>query len=119
MLVLAYLFVRYSKYDEALFLHRGLNEFFQDDIEVTLGLSFSLYATDRSLEAMQCMEKLDGVEMSRQEEKLFHLLRSHVLWGLGRDHDARNDLIRYLSLEESEIREQEASCGEEVEEYLL
>jgi tetratricopeptide (TPR) repeat protein len=118
LLILAYLYVRYGKYDEALLLHRGLNEFFEDDIEILLGLSFSLYSTSRPLEAMQYLEKLDGVEMSKQYQKLFFLLRSHVGWSIGRDSDARSDLILYLGLEESDIREQEANSGKEVEEYL-
>lgn len=118
LLILAYLYVRYGKYDEALVLYRGLNEFFQDDTSVLLGLIFSLYFTDRQSEAVQYLDKLDGVEMSTKNQKLFYLLRSHVAWGVGRDSDARDSLIHYLGLEEKEIREQEASVGKEVEGFL-
>jgi hypothetical protein len=119
LLVLAYLYIRYGKYDEALILHRGLYEFFRDDVEVLLGLSFSLHFTNRSTEAMQYLEKLDGVEIEGRCQKLFFLLRSHVAWSLGKDSEARNDLIHYLWLEESEVRKHEANTGKEVEEYLL
>ena len=118
-MVLAYLYIRYGKYDEALLLHRGLQEFFPDDEEVLLALSFSLYFTGRALEAIQYLEKLDGIDMGKQWQKLFFLLRSHVVWSLGKDSEARSDLIRYLGMEESEIREHEASSGKEVEEYPL
>jgi hypothetical protein len=112
------LYIRYGKYDEALLLHRGLHEFFQNDSEILIGLSASLYFTSRPLEAIQHLEKLDGVEMSGQMEKLFFLLRSHVTWSVGRDSDARSDLIRYLGLEEKEIRAHEARGGKEVEDFL-
>ena len=119
LLILAYLYVRYGKYDEALLLYRGLHEFFVDDIEIMLGLSFSLYLTDRPLEAIQYLEQLDGVEFDQRLEKLFYLVRSHVDWKIGRDSDARNDLIHYLGMEETEIRKHEAVSGNEVEEFLL
>ncbi|MDR2737444.1 MAG: tetratricopeptide repeat protein [Puniceicoccales bacterium] len=117
LLVLAYLYVCYGKYDEALVLHRGLSEFFPDDTNVLLGLVFSLYFTGRQAEAAQYLEKLDGVEMSVKCQKLFFLLKSHVSWNVGRDSDARVNLIHYLGLEEKEIREQEASVGKGVEGY--
>jgi hypothetical protein len=119
LLVLAYLYICYGKYDEALMLHRGLYEFFPDDIEVLLGLSFSLHFTSRPLEAVQYLEKLDGVAMISKHQKLFFLLKSHVTWSIGRDSEARDNLIYYLGLEEKEIREQEANVGKGVEEYLL
>ncbi|MDR0693542.1 MAG: hypothetical protein LBF49_03170 [Puniceicoccales bacterium] len=119
LLVLAYLYICYGKYDEALMLHRGLYEFFSDDIEVLLGLSFSLYFTSRPLEAVQYLEKLDGLAMISKYQKLFFLLKSHVTWSIGRDSEARDNLIYYLGLEEKEIREQEANVGKGVEEYLL
>jgi hypothetical protein len=119
LLVLAYLYIRYGKYDEALLLHRGLQEFFPDDEEILLSLSFSLYFTGRAFESIQYLEKLEGVDIGRQREKLFFLLRSHVIWSLGKDSEARSDLIRYLGIEESEIRKNEASSGKEIEEYLL
>jgi hypothetical protein len=119
LLILAYLYVRYGKYDEALLLYRGLHEFFVDDIEIMLGLSFALYLTDRPLEAIQYLEQLDGVEFDQRLEKLFYLVRSHVDWKIGRDSDARNDLIHYLGMEETEIRKHEAVSGNEVEEFLL
>lgn len=118
-MVLAYLYICYGKYDEALMLHRGLYEFFSDDIEVLLGLSFSLYFTSRPLEAVQYLEKLDGLAMISKYQKLFFLLKSHVTWSIGRDSEARDNLIYYLGLEEKEIREQEANVGKGVEEYLL
>jgi tetratricopeptide (TPR) repeat protein len=119
LLILAYLYICYGKYDEALVLHRGLYEFFPEDVEVLLGLSFSLYFTSRPLEAIQCLERLDGVEMIPKHQKLFFLLKSHVAWSIGRDSEARDNLIYYLGLEEKEIREQEANVGKGVEEYLL
>ncbi|MDR1401804.1 MAG: hypothetical protein LBI81_02505 [Puniceicoccales bacterium] len=119
VLVLAYLYIRYGKYDEALILHRGLCEFFPDDVEILLGLSFSLYSTNRGMEALQYLEKLDGVEMSRKLQKLFFLLRSHAIWGTGKDREARSYLIQYLGLEEGEIRTKEANVGKETEEYWL
>jgi hypothetical protein len=119
LLILAYLYICYGKYDEALVLHRGLYEFFPEDIEVLLGLSFSLYFTSRPLEAIQCLERLDGVEMISKHQKLFFLLKSHVTWSVGRDSEARDNLIYYLGLEEKEIREQEANVGKGAEEYLL
>jgi hypothetical protein len=118
LLVLAYLYVCYGKYDEALVLHRILKEFFEDDVEVVLGLCFSLYVTDRGLEAIQYLERLEGVEMDARNQKLYFLLRSHVDWGVGRDVDARNNLIHYLAIEEKEIRQQQASVGKEVEDLL-
>jgi hypothetical protein len=118
ILILAYLYVCYGKYDEALVLHRVLNEFFEDDVEILLGLGFSLYTTDRGLEAAQCLENLEGVEMDPRRQKLYFLLRSHVDWSIGRDVDARNNLIHYLAIEEKEIREQQASGGREVEDLL-
>jgi hypothetical protein len=119
LLILSYLYIRYGKYDEALLLHRGLHEFFSEDMDVLIGFGASLHLTDRPLEAMQYMEKLDGVEMNNQMEKLFFLLRSHISWGLGRDSDARSDLIRYLGLEEKEIRAREANVGKGAEEYWM
>jgi hypothetical protein len=119
LLILAYLYIRYGKYDEALILHRGLCEFFPNDVEILLGLSFSLYSTNRGMEALQYLEKLDGIEMNRQSQKLFLLLRSHAIWNTGKDREARNDLIHYLGLVESEIREKEANVGKEIEEYWL
>ncbi|MDR0742494.1 MAG: hypothetical protein LBE98_03450 [Puniceicoccales bacterium] len=119
LLILAYLYICYGKYDEALVLHRGLYEFFPENMEVLLGLSFSLYFTSRPLEAIQYLEKLDGVEMISKHQKLFFLLKSHVTWSIGRDSEARDNLIYYLGLEEKEIREQEANVGKGVEEYLL
>ncbi|MDR1528744.1 MAG: hypothetical protein LBS22_04150 [Puniceicoccales bacterium] len=119
LLILAYLYICYGKYDEALVLHRGLYEFFPEDIEILLGLGFSLYFTSRPLEAVQHLEKLDGVEMISKHQKLFFLLKSHVTWSIGRDSEARDNLIYYLGLEEKEIREQEANVGKGVEEYLL
>lgn len=119
LLILAYLYVRYGKYDEALVVYRGLYEFFHDDTEVLLGLSFALYLTSRALEAMQYLDRLDGIDLPIKLEKFFYLLRSHVSWSIGRDDDARDGLIHYLALVEGEIREQEAVTGKEVEEYLL
>ncbi|MDR1173364.1 MAG: tetratricopeptide repeat protein, partial [Puniceicoccales bacterium] len=75
LLILAYLYICYGKYDEALVLHRGLYEFFPEDTEVLLGLGFSLYFTSRPLEAIQCLERLDGVEMISKHQKLFFLLK--------------------------------------------
>ena len=77
------------------------------------------YLTDRPLEAIQYLEQLDGVEFDQRLEKLFYLVRSHVDWKIGRDSDARNDLIHYLGMEETEIRKHEAVSGNEVEEFLL
>jgi hypothetical protein len=114
---LAYLYICYGKYDEALILHRALGEFFPEDVEVILGLTFSLYFTGRQMEAAQCLDKLDGIEMDIKCQKLFFLLRSHVSWGVGRDSDARVNLIHYLGLVEKEVREREASVGKGVEEY--
>jgi tetratricopeptide (TPR) repeat protein len=119
LLILAYLYICYGKYDEALVLHRGLYELASEDVEVLLGLSFSLYFTSRPLEAVQYLEKLDGIEMAPKYQKLFFLLKSHVTWSIGRDSEARDNLIYYLGLEEKEIREQEANVGKGVEEYLL
>lgn len=42
-----------------------------------------------------------------------------MTWSIGRDGEARDNLIHYLGLEEKEIRKQEANVGEEIEEYLL
>jgi len=49
--VLAYLYIRYCKYDEALTIYRGMFEFFEDDTEVLLNLIFALYVTGRVQEA--------------------------------------------------------------------
>ncbi len=111
LLVLAYLYVRYCKYDEALILYRGLYEFFEDDIEILLNLIFELYITGRPSEAIRYIEKLEGVEFSRNQEKLFFLLKSHVLWGLGYDRDSREALIHYLGIEEQDIRAREVVYG--------
>ena len=119
LLILAYLYLRYGKYDEALILYRVLYEYFPDDPEVILGLSFSLYITNRSSEAEQNLESLEGLVMQPTFQKLYYLIRSHVEWSLGRDDEARNTLVSYLGIEESEIRAQEANSGKEVEEYLL
>ncbi|MDR1413857.1 MAG: hypothetical protein LBI56_02895 [Puniceicoccales bacterium] len=119
LLVLAYLYIRYGKYDAALMLHRGLYEFFPDDTEILLGLSFSLYITNRGMEAIQYLEKLDGVEMNKQLQKLFFLLRSHTVWSSGKDKEARNYLIHYLGLVEGEMREKEANVGKEIAEGWL
>ncbi|MDR0595633.1 MAG: hypothetical protein LBF94_03020 [Puniceicoccales bacterium] len=107
LLVLAYLYVRYCKYDEALIIYRGLFEFFEDDPEIILDLIFTLYATGQSQEAVNYIEKLEGIDLARSKEKLFFLLKSHVAWGLGRDREARESLIRYLCLEEQDMRTQE------------
>lgn len=109
LLILAYLYVRYCKYDEALILYRGLYEFFEDDIEILLDLIFALYITGRFSEAIHYVEQLDGVEMLHDQEKLFFLLKSHVMWGLGHDRDSREALIHYLGLEERDMRTREAS----------
>lgn len=109
VLVLAYLYVRYCKYDEALSLYRGLYEFFDDDTEIMLDLIFALYVTDRASEAMQYIEKLEGVELTHNQEKLFFLLKSHVLWGLGYDDESRESLIHYFGLEEQDMRAQEVA----------
>lgn len=105
--MLAYLYVRYCKYDEALIIYRGLFEFFEDDPEIILDLIFTLYATGQSQEAVNYIEKLEGIDLARSKEKLFFLLKSHVAWGLGRDREARESLIRYLCLEEQDMRTQE------------
>ncbi|MDR0679801.1 MAG: hypothetical protein LBF42_02080 [Puniceicoccales bacterium] len=107
LLVLAYLYVRYCKYDEALIIYRGLFEFFEDDPEIMLDLIFTLYATGQSQEAVNYIEKLEGIDLAHSKEKLFFLLKSHVAWGLGRDREARGSLIRYLCLEEQDMRTQE------------
>jgi tetratricopeptide (TPR) repeat protein len=109
LLVLAYLYVRYCKYDEALTIYRGLFEFFEDDREILLDLTFALYVTGRTQEAINYVKKLDGIELSHSHEKLFFLLKSHIAWGLGRDREARESLIRYLGLEERDMRTKEVS----------
>jgi tetratricopeptide (TPR) repeat protein len=111
LLVLAYLYVRYCKYDEALTVYRGLFEFFEDDTDVLLDLIFALYVTGRAQEAVTYIEKLEGVDLPRDKEKLFFLLKSHVTWGLGRDRESRESLIRYLGLEEQDMRAQEVCPG--------
>jgi tetratricopeptide (TPR) repeat protein len=108
LLVLAYLYIRYCKYDEALIIYRGLFEFFEDDREILLGLIFALYVTGRAQEALTYVERLDGVDLAHGKKKLFFLLKSHVSWGLGRDREARESLIHYLGLEEGDMRAQEA-----------
>jgi tetratricopeptide (TPR) repeat protein len=111
LLVLAYLYVRYCKYDEALTIYRGLFEFFEDDADVLLDLIFALYITGRAQEAVTYIEKLEGVDLPRSREKLFFLLKSHVAWNLGRDRESRESLIRYLGLEEQDMRAQEVCPG--------
>jgi hypothetical protein len=72
-------------------------------------LIFALYVTGRVQEATTYIEKLDGVDLAHDKEKLFFLLKSHVAWGLGRDREARLSLIHYLGLEEQDMRAQEIS----------
>ncbi len=115
LLILAYLYIRYCKYDEALILYRGLHEFFKDDTEILLNLIFSLYVTDRASEAIRYIEKIEGVELPRQQEKLYFLLKSHVLWALGYDRESRESLIHYLGLEEQDIRAREVASNNSVE----
>jgi tetratricopeptide (TPR) repeat protein len=107
LLVLAYLYIRYCKYDEALTIYRSLFEFFDEDEEVVLDLTFALYATGRAQEAFTYLKKLDGVELIHDKQKLFFLLKSHVTWGLGRDRESRESLIHYLCLEEKDMRARE------------
>ncbi|MDR2720809.1 MAG: hypothetical protein LBB15_00780 [Puniceicoccales bacterium] len=107
LLVLAYLYVRYCKYDEALIIYRGLFEFFEDDTDVLLDLIFALYVTGRAQEAVTYIEKLEGIDLPRNKEKLFFLLKSHIAWSLGRDRESRESLIHYLGLEEQDMRVQE------------
>lgn len=111
LLILAYLYVQYCKYDEALTLYRGLHEFFDSDSEILLDLIFALYVTDRASEAMRYIDKLEGVALSHNQEKLFFLLKSHVLWSLGYDRESREALIHYLGLEEQDIRAREAAAA--------
>ncbi len=111
LLVLAYLYVRYCKYDEALTLYRGLHEFFEDDTEILLDLIFTLYITGRPSEAIRYVEKLEGVELTHDKKKLFFLLKSHVLWGLGYDRESREALIHYLGLEEQDMRAREVTSS--------
>ncbi len=115
LLILAYLYTRYCKYDEALVLYRGLHEFFEDDIEITLDMIFSLYVTGRASEAIRYVEKIDGMELSHNQEKLFFLLKSHVLWALGYDRESRESLIHYLGLEEQDMRVREVAANNNTE----
>ena len=109
MFVLAYLYVCHSKYDEALIAYRGLYEFFPNDKDVMIGLSLALYFTGRSSEARRYIDALDGVALSNRQEQVFYLLKSHVLWNLGIDKEARQALVHYLGFEEKNIRRKECS----------
>lgn len=109
MFVLAYLYVCHSKYDEALIIYRGLYEFFPNDKDVLIGLILTLYFTGRSSEARRHIDSLDGVVLNNRQEQIFYLLKSHVLWNLGIDKEARQALVHYLGLEEKNIRMKECS----------
>ncbi|MDR1458549.1 MAG: hypothetical protein LBI37_03450 [Puniceicoccales bacterium] len=109
LMVLAYLYLQYSKYDEAFLLLRGLREFFHDDINLRLSYVNACLATQRPKDAFAELEDLDGIELNNQQKKLFYLLRSKVMWGLGHDSEARSALVHFLGMEEREARMAEAT----------
>ncbi|MDR2735315.1 MAG: hypothetical protein LBB20_00515 [Puniceicoccales bacterium] len=104
LMVLAYLYIRYSKYDEAFLLLKGLKEFFPDDIDLGLSYANACFATQRPKDAFAELEALDGKELDNQQKKLFYILRSKTMWALGHDSEARSALVHFLGIEEREAR---------------
>jgi hypothetical protein len=71
LMVLAYLYLQYSKYDEAFLLLKGLREFFRDDINLRLSYANACILTQRPKDALVELEVLDGVELHNQQKSYF------------------------------------------------
>jgi predicted RNA polymerase sigma factor len=102
--ILVYLFLRYSKFDEAFALSLILAEYFPGDSLINLSLAFAALKSNTPNMALQALQSAESLPKSKELDKLFFVLKSKVLWALGRDTEARSAYTHFLGMQEQDLR---------------
>jgi predicted RNA polymerase sigma factor len=102
--ILVYLFLRHNKFDEAFALSLILTEYFPEDSLVNLSLAFAALKSNTPDAALQALQAAEALPKSRELDKLFFVLKSKILWALGRDGEARSAYTHFLGMQEKDLR---------------
>jgi predicted RNA polymerase sigma factor len=102
--ILVYLFLRYNKFDEAFALSLILAEYFPGDSLVNLSLAFAALKSNTPDTALHALESAEALPKSKELDKLFFVLKSKILWALGRDTEARSAYTHFLGIQEKDLR---------------
>jgi predicted RNA polymerase sigma factor len=102
--ILIYLFLRHNKFDEAFALSLVLAEYFPEDSLVNLSLAFAALKSNTPDMALQALQAAEALPKSKELDKLFFVLKSKILWALGRDVEARSAYTHFLGMQERDLR---------------
>lgn len=91
--MLGYLYLQHQRMLEALTVFRALAKLLPDDIRVRHSLAYAQLRTEQPRAALAT---LDAVVLD-PEPPAVSLLRSQILWQLGRGDQARHHLQRFLN----------------------
>jgi tetratricopeptide (TPR) repeat protein len=93
---MAYIYLQQNKLAEALALYRFLYTVFPKDPIIALSFSYCLFAEDQHEESLAVLEVADALKLNQQQQVIYYLVKSKVLWHLGKLQDSRVALKKYL-----------------------
>lgn len=102
--LLVYLFLRYNKFDEAFAVAQLLQCTCPNDPFVQLSFAFVALQTNNPNDALLAIQTSENFPKSQDLQKLLFLLKSKILWALGRDAEARSAYTRFLGIQERDLR---------------
>lgn len=93
---LAYLHLSCGNHHDAVSLLRMIEPSFSDDVGLLRLLGYALIKDEQADAALECLERLAGLDSEPSAECFLSLLRSHALMLSGRDEEARTHFQHYL-----------------------
>ncbi|MDR0339953.1 MAG: hypothetical protein LBH53_00060 [Puniceicoccales bacterium] len=102
--LLGYLYLQYGRWDEARVIYSSLVELSEQKPLLLLTYAYCLAQNGQYAVSLHYLDRLNGKNFLPKARSAYRLLRGNVLWYLGRDEEARQELELFLQTERKRAR---------------